>query len=67
MLVKQSNRLTDSGEKGESFDMVHVSHFFIDGTIPIKKYCPVCHMFVLETRFCVTLHRIVPIEIDQAE
>jgi hypothetical protein len=43
VLVQQSNRLTDTGEKLEPFDMVDVSHLFVEGSIPIKEYCLVRH------------------------
>jgi hypothetical protein len=42
MLVEQSNGLTHPGKKGKSFDMVDISHFFINGSIPIEKDCPMC-------------------------
>jgi hypothetical protein len=43
MFVQQSNRLTYAGKKIKPFDMVYVSHLFIEGPVPIKKDGSMCH------------------------
>jgi len=43
VLVQQSNGVLDPREEPESVDMVHIPDFFINRTIAIKKYGPVCH------------------------
>jgi hypothetical protein len=47
ILVQQSNRLTRTGKKMKPFDMVYVSHLFVEGPVPIKKDCLMCHTRLL--------------------